>query len=84
MDATAAMNKLVEQREHADDRVREIEAEQRLASQALVAARETLVQSERRGGGRPGERQQLPSGPCWIRTSGLGIKSPSRARCIRR
>jgi chromosome segregation ATPase len=59
MDTTAAMNKLVEARERANDRVRELEAEQRLASQTLVAARETLVQFERRGGGRPAERRQL-------------------------
>jgi hypothetical protein len=60
VDATTAMSKLVEQRERADDRVREIEAEQRLASQTLVAAREALVQSERRAGGRhAAERRQL-------------------------
>jgi hypothetical protein len=51
VDAAAAMSKLVEKREHANDRVHEIEAEQRLASHTLQATREALVQFERRGGG---------------------------------
>src|SRR5262245_43821554 len=50
---------LVEAREGAEARVAAIETEARAAHQALVHARERLVQFEQRADGKPAERRAL-------------------------
>jgi hypothetical protein len=59
-DVTAQLAKLLERRDAAERRIREVEAEQRTAVQEREAARARLIEHERRGGaGRRAERAKL-------------------------
>jgi hypothetical protein len=72
------MAQLVAQRSRAQNRVREIEAEERAAHAALVPAREALVQFEAAGNGRPADRQKLEDAFAAARGLALGTPWPER------
>jgi hypothetical protein len=56
--ASERMTELVEQRARANNRIREVENEQREAAEALMAARETVTEFHRTGG-RPVDQKRL-------------------------